>query len=252
MTGSRQSGSGMSRKKSTATGAESKRVSSPQTFNLDSSNSDLNIVPDVYFIPDPEFHRDMIIQPTSMLVPGAIQAVTQKLATTPTNHKYPFPTVSRYFIAKARDLKVIGADLLRHRQLILDGEPPFFLHDDHPKLLYVVQLTFKAAKATYRAFKSQVQPKPGDQNMQLIKILMTDCINQYNNSLPQLDMLAFHHGLPLFDEGGEVDETTSLRSEAAQARRRQELDVNLTEQLKDVHTYIANQTQAQNTGLQRR
>jgi hypothetical protein len=65
-----QSGSGMSRKKSTATGTKSKRVSSPQTFNLDSLNSDLDIVPDVYFIPDPEFHRDMIIQPTSMLVPG--------------------------------------------------------------------------------------------------------------------------------------------------------------------------------------
>jgi hypothetical protein len=30
------------------------------------------------------------------------------------------------------------------------------------------------------------------------------------------------------------------------------LDVNLTEQLKYVHSYIANQTQAQNTGLQRR
>jgi hypothetical protein len=102
------------------------------------------------------------------------------------------------------------------------------------------------------AVESQVKLKPGDQNMQLIKTLMTDCINQYNNLLPQLDMLAVHHGLPLFDEGGEVDDTTSLRSEAAQSRRRQELDVNLTEQLKDVHTYIANQTQAQNTGLQRR
>jgi hypothetical protein len=122
----RHLGSGMSGKKSTATGTKSKRVSGPQTFDLDSSNSDLDIVPDVYFIPDPEFHKDMIIQPTSMLVPGAIQAVTQKLATTPTNHKYPFPTVSRYFIAKVRDLKVIGADLLRHRQLILDREPPFF------------------------------------------------------------------------------------------------------------------------------
>jgi hypothetical protein len=88
-----------------------------------------------------------------------------------------------------------------------------------------VQLKLKAAKATCRAFKSQVQPKPGDQNMQLIKTLMTDCINQYNNLLPQLDMLAVHHGLPLVDEGGEVDETTSLMSEAAQARRRQELDV---------------------------
>jgi hypothetical protein len=119
-----------------------------------------------------------------MLVPGAIQAVSQKLATPPTHHKYPFPTVSRYFIAKARDLKVIGADLLRHRQLILDGEPLFVLHDDHPKLLYVVQLKFKAAKATYRAIKSQVQPKPGDQNMQLIKAYMTDCIHKYNNLLP--------------------------------------------------------------------
>jgi hypothetical protein len=47
------------------------------------------------------------------------------------------------------------------------------LHDDHPELLYVVQVKFKAAKATYRAFKFQVQPKPGDQNMQLIKTLMT-------------------------------------------------------------------------------
>jgi hypothetical protein len=86
----------------------------------------LDIVPNVYFILDPEFDRHMIIQPTSMLVPGAIKTVSQKLATPPNNHKYPFPTVSRYFIAKARDLKVIGADLLRHRQLILEGEPPFF------------------------------------------------------------------------------------------------------------------------------
>jgi hypothetical protein len=122
----KQSGSRPSRKKSTATGTKSKRESAPQPYDLDSSNSDLDIIPDVYFIPDPEFDRDMIIQPTSMLVSGAIQAVLQKLATPPTNHKYPFPTVSRHFIAKARDLKVIGADLLRHRHLILDGEPPFF------------------------------------------------------------------------------------------------------------------------------
>jgi hypothetical protein len=239
-------------RKSSDTETKSKRVSAPQPYDLDSSNSDLDIIPDMYFIADPEFYREMIIQPTSMLVSGAIQAVSQKLVAPPTNHKHPFPSVSRYFIAKARDLKVIGADLLRHRQLILNGEPPVFLHDDHPKLLNVVQLKFKSAKATYRAFKSQVQPKPGDQNMQLIKTLMTDCINQYNNLLPQLDILAVHHGLPLFDEGGEVDETASSRLEAAQSRRRQELDVNLTEQLKDVHTYIANQTQAQNTGLQRR
>jgi hypothetical protein len=119
----------------------------------------------------------------------------------------------RYLVIgwEARDLKVIGADLLRHTQLILDKEPPFFLHDNHPQLLYVVQLKFKADKVTYRAFKSQVQPKPGDKNMQHIKTLKTDCINQYNNLLQQLDMLAVHHGLPLFNEGREVDKTASLR-----------------------------------------
>jgi hypothetical protein len=88
--------------------------------------------------------------------------------------------------------------------------------------------------------------------MQLIRMLMTNCINQYNNLLPQLDMLAVHHGLPLFAEGDTVDEMASLRSESAQVKRRHELDSNLRNQLRDVNGFIATQTQAQVTGLQRR
>jgi hypothetical protein len=41
----KQSGSGPSRKRSTATGTKSKRVSAPQPYDLDSSNSDLDIIP---------------------------------------------------------------------------------------------------------------------------------------------------------------------------------------------------------------
>jgi hypothetical protein len=37
-----------------------------------------------------------------------------------------------------RDFKSLNADLIRHRELIRDGEPAVFLHDDHPKILYIV------------------------------------------------------------------------------------------------------------------
>jgi hypothetical protein len=198
-----------------------------QGFDLDSLSSDIDLVPDMFYIPDPEYNGDMLIQVTSLLLPGAIQAVSQRLASTINDKTYPFLTISRYFIAKVRDLKVIGVDLLRHRQLIQQGDPPVFLHDDHPKLLFIVQSKFKAAKATYRSYKSQAQPQPEDQNIELIRMLMSDCINQYNNLLTQLDMLAVHHGLPLYAEGDAVDKMASLRSKSAQVKRRHELDSNL-------------------------
>jgi hypothetical protein len=140
-------------------GTKQKRPHPVQGLDLESSSSDIDLVPDMFYIPDPEYNREMLIQATSLLLPGAIQAVSQRLASTINDKMYPFPTISRYFIAKARDLKVIGVDLLRHRQLIQQGDPPVFLHDDHPKLLFIVQSKFKAAKATYRSYKSQAQPK---------------------------------------------------------------------------------------------
>jgi hypothetical protein len=103
-----------------------KRPHPVQGFDLDSSSSDIDLVPDMLYIPDPEYNREMLIQARSLLLPGAIQAVSQRLASTINDKTYPFPTISRYFIAKARDLKVIGADLLRHRQLIQQGDPPVF------------------------------------------------------------------------------------------------------------------------------
>jgi hypothetical protein len=112
-------------------GTKQKRPHPVQGLDLDSSSSDIDLVPDMFYIPDPEYNREMLIQATSLLLPGAIQAVSQRLASTINDKMYPFPTISRYFIAKARDLKVIGVDLLRHRQLIQQGDPPVFLHDDH-------------------------------------------------------------------------------------------------------------------------
>jgi hypothetical protein len=66
-------------------------------------------------------------------------------------------------------------------------------------------------------------------------------------------MLAVHHSLLLFAEGDAVNEMALLRSKLAQVKRRHELDSNLRNQLPiDVNGFIATQTQAQVTGLQRR
>jgi hypothetical protein len=66
----------------------------------------------------------------------------------------------------------------------------------------------------------------------------------YNAIIPQLDMLALHHGLPLYDERGQADDLGSLKSEAAQTRRVKFLDQDMRDMLRENVEYIATQTQA--------
>jgi hypothetical protein len=121
--------------------------------------------------------------------------------------------LTQYFVAKARDFKALNADLIRHRELIRDGEPPVFLRDDHPKILYIVKMKFRAAKATYRKQRDE-ENADKDSNIQLIKHHMKECMNQFYKVLPQLDMLAAHHNLTLGEENASVggDDLSSLRS----------------------------------------
>jgi hypothetical protein len=123
-----------------------------------------------------------------LLSPNAIQQVSQTLARTPSTVKHPFPVLAGYFVAKERDFRAICADFLRHRELLKQGEEPIFLHDDHPKLLYIVAMKFRAIKATYRSYQASDML-----NIQLIKQHMTECMRVYYNALPQLDMLAAYH-----------------------------------------------------------
>jgi hypothetical protein len=218
--------------------------------DLDASNSDLDMMPTMYLIPDPEFCKEKMIRPVTLLLQGAILQVSQLIANAPQNTRHLFPVLTRYFVAKARDFKALNADIIRHRELIRDGEPPVFLHDDHPKM---VQMKFRAAKATYCKYRDE-ENADKDANIQLIKHHMKECMNQFYKVLPQLDMLAAHHNLTLGEESASVggDDLASLRSEDARQRRGARLDNELRDQIRNNQEYINVQATAQTQGLQRR
>jgi hypothetical protein len=109
---------------------------------------DLDIDTQLYAIEDPEFCDTLIISSVSLLTPGAIQKISQVIEIAPKQKRHPFPVLTRYFAAKAKDLSLVRADLLRHRELIQAGEPPVFMRDDHPKLMYIIQMKYSAAKKT--------------------------------------------------------------------------------------------------------
>jgi hypothetical protein len=108
----------------------------------------------MYSINDPEFCTDVMVQTVMLLSPNAIQQVSQTLAQTPSAVKHPFPVLTRYFVAKDRDFRAICADFIRHRELLKQGAAPIFLHDDHPKLFYIVAMKFRAVKSTYRSYRA--------------------------------------------------------------------------------------------------
>jgi hypothetical protein len=118
--------------------------------------------------------------------------------------------------------------------------------------LYIVAMKLRAVKSTYRSYRaSDRQNDEGD--IQLIRKRMTDCMRVYYKALPQLDMLAIYHNIPLFDtasnHGGDLG---SLRSEGAQQRRSAIVDQDLREKLSDTANYVNIQATAQNQCLQRR
>jgi hypothetical protein len=84
----------------------------------------------MYSINDPEFYTKVWVNTVSLLSPDAIQQVSQTLAQTPSTVKHPFPVLTGYFMAKERDFRAICADLIRHRELLKQGEAPIFLHED--------------------------------------------------------------------------------------------------------------------------
>jgi hypothetical protein len=118
-------------------------------------SSDLDIDTQLYAIEDPEFCDTLIIFSVSLLTPGAIQKISQVIARAPKQKRHPFLVLTRYFAAKAKDLRFVCADLLPHCELIQEGEPPVFMHDDHPKLMYIIQMKYRAAKKTYRKYRDE-------------------------------------------------------------------------------------------------
>jgi hypothetical protein len=79
-------------------------------------------------------------------------------------------------VAKERDFRAICADFIRHRELLKQGEAPIFLHEDHPKLVYIVAMKFRAAKSTYRSYRALDGQNNGDE-IQQIRKQMTECMN---------------------------------------------------------------------------
>jgi hypothetical protein len=212
--------------------------------DLDGSNSDLDIYIPMYSINDPEFCTEVMVRTVSLLSPNAIQQVSQSFARTPSTVKHPFPVLAGYFLAKERDFRAICADFLRHRELLKQGEAPIFLHDDYPKLLYIVAMKFRSVKATYQSYRAS-DMQNDSMNIQLIKQHMTECMRVYYNALPQLDMLAAYHNIPFSDtasnHGGDLG---SLRSEGARQRRSAIVDQDSREQLSDTANYVNTQAAA--------
>jgi hypothetical protein len=56
-----------------------------ESYGLDSSNSDKDILPHMYAIRNPGFDRESVVHHTPLMLPGAIQTVSQRLA-----NKSPF------------------------------------------------------------------------------------------------------------------------------------------------------------------
>jgi hypothetical protein len=157
-------------------------------------SSDLDIDTQLYAIEDPEFCDTLIISSVSLLTPGAIQKISQVIASAPKQKRHPFPVLIRYFAAKAKDFRFVCADLLHHRELIQAGEPPVFLHNDHPKLMYIIQMKYRAAKKRYRKYRDEAG-SDDEMDINIIKHHMSDVRKFYESALPQLDMLAAHHNL---------------------------------------------------------
>jgi hypothetical protein len=118
--------------------------------------------------------------------------------------------------------------------------------------VYIVAMKFRAAKSTYQNYRALDGQNDGDK-IQLIRQQMSECQRVYYRGLPQLDMLAMYHNIPLFDtasnHGGDLG---YLRSEGAQQRRSAIVDQDLRETLSDTANYVNIQAAAQNKGLQRR
>jgi hypothetical protein len=143
--------------------------------DMDDSNSDLDTNIPMYSINDAEFCTEVGVKTFSFLSPNAIQQVSQTLAQTPSTVKHPFPVLTRYFVAKEKDFRAICADFIRHRLLLKQGEAPIFLHEDHPKLVYIVAMKFRAAKSTYRSYRASDRHNDEDQ-IQLIRQQMSECM----------------------------------------------------------------------------
>ena len=182
---------------------------------MDDSNSDIDIDATVtmHFIKDAEFCTYTGVKTYSVLSPNAIQQVSQTLAQTPSTVKHPFPVLLRYFMAKEKDFRAIYADFERHVELLKQGEAPIFLHEDHSKLVHIVSTKFRAVKYTYRSYRASDEHNNADE-IQEIRRSMTECINVYYRGLPQLDMLALYHNIPLFPTTSTKGrDSGSLRSE---------------------------------------
>jgi hypothetical protein len=78
--------------------------------------------------------------------------------------------------------------------VIQAGDPSVFMHDDHPKLMYIIQMKYRAAKKTYRKYRDEAG-SDDEMDIKIIKKHMSNVRKFYDSTLPQLDMLAAHHNL---------------------------------------------------------
>jgi hypothetical protein len=135
--------------------------------------------------------------------------------------------------------------------LIQAGEPPVFMHDDYPKLMYIIQMKYRAAKKTYRKYRDEAG-SDDEIDINIIKHHMSIVRKSYESALPQLDMLALHHNLQFDGSDMNQDDLASLRSEGAQVRMEARLNNDLRDKLRDTTEYLHEQWKVQSQGLQRR
>jgi hypothetical protein len=213
-------------------------------------SSDLDIDTQLYAIEDSEFCDTLIISSVSLLTPGTIQKISQVIASAPQQKRHQFPVLTCYFAAKAKNLRFVCADLLCHRELIQAGDPSVFMHEDHPKLLYIIQMKYRAAKKTYRKYRDEVG-SDDEMDINIIKHHMLDVRKFYESALPLLNMLAAHHNLQFDGSDMSQDGLASLRSEGAQTRREASSNNDLRDKLRNMTEYVNEQSKVQSQGLHR-
>jgi hypothetical protein len=125
------------------------------------------------------------------------------------------------------------------------------MHDDHPKLMYIIQMKYRAAKKMYRKYRDEVG-SDDKMNINIIKHHMSDVRKFYESTLLQLDMLAAHHNLQFYGSDMSQDDLASLISEGAQIRKEARLNNDLREKLRNSTEYVHEQSKVQSQGLQRR
>jgi hypothetical protein len=100
-----------------------------------------------------------------------------------------FLAFTRYFMAKGRAFEMMVADLIKQKEANQNGGAPLILRADVPRLREIAHKSLKFTRTTYILYKDMVLQQD-EENVNLIRLHMKNCMKHYHALLPQLDLIA--------------------------------------------------------------